>query len=1401
MTARIDLFAPATITAYASGASSLGAAPPGGIYVDDPGSGTVTLSIVATDTSAAFSASGAGGATVSSNGNTLTITGLAFQVNAALATLEIFEPAGAVSDTIKLTAAEAGELPASTAIGVDVASTSGPSFVSPPTSLALAAWALDSIPGLVISDPALESLIAAGQGGQETLQLTLSAASGVLLLPNVSKISGITASGIGSNEVLLTFTGDQLAAVNALLAGLGFAGPAGTSGLDYGLRDLSGPLGPTVTSGSVTLAITGSAGAAQTIVTGDDTVILGLESIQAGTITVSAITTDLGGIEGGVALSTLPDARFDALYDTLDLGGTSFDDGSFWALALTELGTLVVEDAATVGQALYLGPAGVIDVSGTLVGGALAATLGQEGFSLAAGAILAGNGALVAGNFSNAAEIYGPGTVLAAAGGTLVIDAAGITGNAKLDVGGGAVLELGPVDPLYGVFDPTPLTIGAGTTIDFLAGNGPDAVTGAFGDNLDERGGVIVISSPGIFFGTIVNFAAGDRLIFPGLTGLTLLSITSQSFVVAGVDGNGNTDEYTINTAYAAGTGPFVYADNEGDGEVGLRPATNEILLGPTLAAAGLIYASPGVAQPVQGLNVLLRTWNTQSLQITISASEGMLSAPNVAAAAAIKLTAASPAALDAELEALTYTANGNAVADELQLTATNGFLIGISAAIPIDITAAGTVTGFGDAGQVALFAGSLGALIEASGTPGEMLVTGTAVFAGAIDAAGLAGTALRIDGGGIGVFDANADVTFDGGATIGDAGAGFLAVCTDEFALAGNLVVDQGGAALFGTVGVAGALQISGGDVDADGALTAALVSVGTAGTLIGGGGASLGAGALNDAGLVIVNDQAHVTVASAIVTGTLEIGGTGLLDVSGALLTAGSLVIGPDADVAAANLTQTAGGISLAGTLSVTSLLAAANISLAGGTMIASAMTLAGATLAGYGEIKAASGLAALALQGATILAAGLDIGADVQMSGASEILIAAGGSLQLDHAVTGGTVAFTAADAILTIDDVQQFAAGVGNFADHDVIDLIGVTPKNVTFSGGSVTAYDGQGQAINEFALSLAGGQPAVKLVSDGQGGTLITLGGDLPCFARGTRILTPSGYRPVEALAPGDQLVTAAGAVRPIRWIGRRTLDLQAAAPDQPVIFASGALAPGIPARPVRLSPLHAVYFGGVLVPALHLVNGATIRQQDAGAVTYFHIELDRHDIVLTEGMPVETYLENGNRGQLYEERGTRAGCRTPCAALVTAGPALAAIRRRLHRVALDAGYSLTRESGLRGVAAGAPLLPRITTSGRLHIASFVLPRNTADMALLARSAAPAETDPDSEDRRRLGICLAGCSPGARLASGWLPRGAGDQGDWMQSRAQLAVPAGLRTMTLALAAIVQSWRPPAGMRHL
>ena len=50
-----------------------------------------------------------------------------------------------------------------------------------------------------------------------------------------------------------------------------------------------------------------------------------------------------------------------------------------------------------------------------------------------------------------------------------------------------------------------------------------------------------------------------------------------------------------------------------------------------------------------------------------------------------------------------------------------------------------------------------------------------------------------------------------------------------------------------------------------------------------------------------------------------------------------------------------------------------------------------------------------------------------------------------------------------------------------------------------------------------------------------------------------------------------------------------------------------------------------------MIPIRHLINGTTIAQIERRAITYYHIELPRHDVLLANGMPAESYLEAGAR--------------------------------------------------------------------------------------------------------------------------------------------------------------------------
>ena len=148
----------------------------------------------------------------------------------------------------------------------------------------------------------------------------------------------------------------------------------------------------------------------------------------------------------------------------------------------------------------------------------------------------------------------------------------------------------------------------------------------------------------------------------------------------------------------------------------------------------------------------------------------------------------------------------------------------------------------------------------------------------------------------------------------------------------------------------------------------------------------------------------------------------------------------------------------------------------------------------------------------------------------------------------------------------------------------------------------------------------------------------------PCFASSTSIAVVDGDARVEDLAVGDVVVTSSGAHRPIIWLGHRTIDCRKHPRPQetmPIRIAAHAFGDNRPVRDLLVSPGHAIcvdVLGEVLIPAGALVNGTTIVQEDVDSVTYWHVELEGHDILLAENLPCESYLEMGNRSFFAESK-------------------------------------------------------------------------------------------------------------------------------------------------------------------
>jgi hypothetical protein len=119
------------------------------------------------------------------------------------------------------------------------------------------------------------------------------------------------------------------------------------------------------------------------------------------------------------------------------------------------------------------------------------------------------------------------------------------------------------------------------------------------------------------------------------------------------------------------------------------------------------------------------------------------------------------------------------------------------------------------------------------------------------------------------------------------------------------------------------------------------------------------------------------------------------------------------------------------------------------------------------------------------------------------------------------------------------------------------------------------------------------------------------------------------------LQAGDEVLTPEGEARPISWMGKRTVSARFADPLTcwPIRIRAGALADNVPSRDLLVSPDHAMFVDGVLIHAGALVNGSSIarEQRVPSSFCYYHVEVEDHALILAEGAPTETFIDNVDR--------------------------------------------------------------------------------------------------------------------------------------------------------------------------
>ena len=151
---------------------------------------------------------------------------------------------------------------------------------------------------------------------------------------------------------------------------------------------------------------------------------------------------------------------------------------------------------------------------------------------------------------------------------------------------------------------------------------------------------------------------------------------------------------------------------------------------------------------------------------------------------------------------------------------------------------------------------------------------------------------------------------------------------------------------------------------------------------------------------------------------------------------------------------------------------------------------------------------------------------------------------------------------------------------------------------------------------------------------------VSAASNIPCYSKGTLILTNQGYIKVEDIKKGD-IVVRAGNISPngileknidnketpIIWIKKfRPKILNSN--SRPICITKNAFGEKSPFVDLYVSPGHRLLINDKIVQSSDLINGETIYQDnECNSVEYYHLKCDRHSAIYANGILAETYIE------------------------------------------------------------------------------------------------------------------------------------------------------------------------------
>jgi hypothetical protein len=145
---------------------------------------------------------------------------------------------------------------------------------------------------------------------------------------------------------------------------------------------------------------------------------------------------------------------------------------------------------------------------------------------------------------------------------------------------------------------------------------------------------------------------------------------------------------------------------------------------------------------------------------------------------------------------------------------------------------------------------------------------------------------------------------------------------------------------------------------------------------------------------------------------------------------------------------------------------------------------------------------------------------------------------------------------------------------------------------------------------------------------------------IPCYSKGTIILTNQGHVKVEDIKKGDivlreGIISSNGILEknivineaPIVWTSKFTPNILNS-DSRPICITKNAFGEASPFVDLYVSPGHGLLINDKIVASSNLINGETIYQDnECKSVEYYHLECDIHSAIYANGVLAETYQE------------------------------------------------------------------------------------------------------------------------------------------------------------------------------